>query len=299
MTLQKSLFQWTRTLSLSLVAALSLSIPVWAQPASPASAQEKVQGEKTRRHKKDMGGPLMGWFGKDLNLSDAQKAEFKALMADMKGQRPAGQREAHQKMMQTLKQAFLSNNFDAVAVRAQLQGLQAPNQRSEKMAQALVKGWKILTPEQRAKAQTHMAQMEERMQKRAAKPREARPDKPMGKLFGELNLTEAQQQQFKALMVSQAPDMNAKLQKARQLKQSVLAELNGKADAAKIAAFLASMQPDMQQGMAKHIDMMAKAHAILTPAQRQQLVTQMEQRGQQWRQHHRGGKRPAAKAEQG
>ena len=295
MTLQKSLLQWTRTLSLTLIATLSLSVPVWAQPASPAPQKSH---DKARHPKKGMGGPLMGWFGKDLNLSEAQKAEFKALMADMKGQRPAGQREAHQKMMQTLKQAFLSNTFDVAAVRSQLQGMHGHGQQhAEKMAQALVKGWKILTPEQREKVQAQMVKMEERMQKWAAKPREARPDKPMGKLFGDLNLTEAQQQQLKALMTAQAPD-KVKFQQARQVKQSVLAELKGGADPAKIATLLASMQPDLQQGMAKHLDMMAKVHAILTPAQRQQWVAQLEQRGQQWMQR-RGGKRPGAKAEQG
>lgn len=297
MTLHTSLFQSTRLLALSLLATLSLSVPVWAQPASPASVSQP-QAEKARPHKKGMGGPLMGWFGKDLNLSAAQKAEFKALMADLKGQRPAGQREAHSQMMQTLKQAFLSNTFDVAAVRSQLQGLQGHGkQHREQMAQALVKGWKILTPEQREKVQARMANREERLQKWAAKPREARRDQPMGKLFGGLNLTEAQQQQLKALMTAQAPD-KAKLQQARQVKQSVLAELKGGADPAKIATLLASIQPDVQQGMAKHLDMMAKVHAILTPAQRQQWVAQLEQRGQRWMQH-RGGKRPAAKAEQG
>jgi Spy/CpxP family protein refolding chaperone len=291
MTLNKPRFQSMRVLALSLMAAFSLSIPVWAQPASPAPVQQKKH-DKARHPQKGIGGPLMGWLGKELNLSDAQKAEFKALMADMKGQRPA--REAHQKMMQTLKQAFLSETFDAATVRSQWQALHGKGQpHSQKMAQALVKGWKILTPEQREQVQARMAKMEERMQKYAAKPHAARPDKRMGKMFGDLNLTEAQQQQLTALMMATAPDQ-AKIQQARQLKQSVLTELKGGADPAKIAALLARMQPEMQPGIVKHLDMMAKAHAILTPAQRQQVVTQLEQRMKQYR----GGMRPA-KAEQG
>ena len=51
------------------------------------------------------------------------------------------------------------------------------------------------------------------------------------------------------------------------------------------AAILAPMGQKGGQGMLAHIDKMAALHDILTPAQRQQMVTMMEQHMEQFKQH--------------
>jgi len=246
-----------------------------------------------------MGGPGMGGPGmmfrmmKDLNLSDAQKAQFKALFEAARAQHQnQGQKPDFKALHDTLKSAFLADKFDAAGLKAKLaQNLPQPGSHAPEMAANIVKAWGILTPEQQSKVVSHLDEMDQKMQQwkqnHANGPEgEHGPAEHLQKLTEALKLSPDQQAKLKALWQGGQPDRQAMMQGFRQVKQQVLAELkSGHPSAAKIAAILAPMGQKGGQGMLAHIDKMAALHDILTPAQRQQMVTMMEQRMEQFKQH--------------
>lgn len=243
-----------------------------------------------------MGGPGM-MFGmmKDLNLSDDQKAQFKSLFEAARSQHQnQGQKPDFKALHDTLKSAFLADKFDAAGLKAKLaQNLPQPGSHTPEMAANIVKAWSILTPEQQTKVVSHLEEMDQKMQQwKQNRPQDQDgkgqhgPAEHLQKLTDALQLSADQQAKLKSLWQGGQPDRQAMMQGFRQVKQQILTELkSGHPSADKIAAILSPMAHKGQGGMASHIDKMAALHDILTPAQRQQMVTLMEQRMEQFKQH--------------
>lgn len=234
------------------------------------------------------GGPMMGMFLKDLNLTNDQKAKFQALFSEARAQHQQGSQAGKpdfKALHQTLKQAFLSDTFDVNALKGQLQQqLPAAGSKAPAMAAHLIKAWQILTPEQQNTLVSKLEQMEQkmnqRMQEHANKQQQGKMGHggPFQHMAQQLNLTADQQSKLQALWQEGKPDRQTHIQQMRTVKQQVLAELKGgNPSADKIAALIAPMAQMGRQGLGKHLEKMAALHAVLTPAQRQQLVTLMEQ----------------------
>lgn len=242
------------------------------------------------------GGPMMGMMMKDLNLSDAQKAEFKALFEAAKAKHQQGARPDMKAMHAKLKTAFLSDSFDANALRSELQAKAPdPAAMTGQMAENIVKAWKILTPEQQTKVLAGLDKMEQRMEGfRQKHTQAANGDHPgaqhLKMLAEKLQLTADQQSKLQELWQSGKPNREEHLQAMRAVKQQVVAELKGgNPSAERISALIAPMAAKGRQGMGGHLDKMAAVHAVLTPAQRAQLVILMEQKmSQHGRGHGRG-----------
>lgn len=247
-------------------------------------------------HMGHMGGPGM-MFGmmKDLNLSDDQKAQFKSLFEAARAQHQnQGQKPDFKALHDTLKSAFLADKFDAAGLKAKLaQNLPQPGSHTPEMAANIVKAWGILTPEQQTKVVSHLEEMDQKMQQWKQNHPQGQdgkgqhgPAEHLQKLTDALKLSADQQAKLKSLWQGGQPDRQAMMQGFSQVKQQVLTELkSGHPSADKIAAILKPMAQKGQGGMASHIDKMAALHDILTPAQRQQMVTLMEQRMEQFKQH--------------
>lgn len=236
---------------------------------------------------KGMGGPMMGMFMKDLNLSAEQKAQFKALFEQAKAQhQDQGNREKFKTVRETIKTAFLSEHFDAAALRAQLQqNLPAAGRMIPEMASNLVKAWQILTPEQQNKVVTRLEQMAAKMQEFQQKAAQQPPKGDhLQKLAEQLQITPEQKARLQALWQSGQGTRTERMQNIKAVKDQVLAELkSGNPSADKIAALITPLAQNAHQGMGGQLDKLAALHDILTPAQRQQLVSIMEQKMQQHR----------------
>ncbi|PKL76747.1 MAG: hypothetical protein CVV27_08655 [Candidatus Melainabacteria bacterium HGW-Melainabacteria-1] len=236
-----------------------------------------------------LGMPMLGMFMRDLNLSDAQKAQFKALFEQARAQHQT-QRPDFKAIKEQFKQAFLSESFDAVALRSQVQS-QAPDPAviSRHMAEHLLKAWQILTPQQQSKLVSRLDQMEARMQKFAAQgPAQGPHRDQLQKLAQQLQLSAEQQAQIQALWSASKPERTERHQQLKALKQSMLTELgNANPSVERMAGLIAPLAAKGQGQLGSHLDKMAGLHGILSSAQRAQLVSMMEQKHQARRGHSR------------
>lgn len=294
-----------KLMSLALAAGLTLSVAAYAGNLSHSRAlaaegfgmfaQAGQMGPGAHRgpggHGKGghFGGPMMGMMMKDLNLTDAQKAEFKALFEQAKAQHQ-GQHPDIKAMKDKLKTAFLSNNFDANALRSELQA-NAPNQAAmaDQMATNIVKAWKILTPEQQTKVIAKLDQMEQHLDKMRQK--HSNGEHPgaqhLQKMAEQLQLNAEQKSQLQALWQSGQPNREEQFKAMRSVKQQVVAELKAASpNVDRISDLIEPMAQQGRQGMSGFLDKMAALHKILTPAQRTQLVSLMEEKMSQHRGHH-------------
>ena len=230
---------------------------------------------------------MMGMLMKDLNLTDAQKAQFKALMQEGKGDHMA-MRGQMKGFKEKLKTQFLSDNFDSASLKAELAQVNKPNasDMANTMAQKMVSAWQILTPEQQNQLEAKMSQMEEKFAKWEGKaPAHGGQGKHLERLKSKLNLSDAQVQQLSKMKQSNQPERTEKMAQMRQLKNQVLAQLKAGASAEQIAATLAPVTHKMGHGFDKQLEKMQAFHDVLTPAQRQQMVEMMQQRGKHHAQH--------------
>lgn len=300
----------TLAVAVGVTAALAYSVhhsgvdtaPAWsALGYAPAHAAEgETPAKPGGRHRGAHGWGHGMWFFKDLKLTPAQQAELKAMHADLR-QQMATRKPDLQTGMTQLKQAFLADRFDAAALKAQLQAAHAGHsaEMTQKMAANLIRVYQLLTPEQRQQVLERLNQMETKAAEWQQKSAARQGDKPTGghlqALAAKLNLSDAQKEQVAVLWKQAQPQHSERFQQAKALKQQVLAELQApQPSASKLAQILTPMVQQMGQGMARHVDQMAALHAILTPQQRQQMVTLMETKAQ--RPHHgrRGPGKPQA-----
>lgn len=266
---------WQLTLSLSLGLLLT-SVSVLAAEADKPG--DRSHHQKQRMHTyRPAKGPLMGML-QDLNLSADQQTQLKALY----GNRP--QKAVQMKTLQEqLKTAFVSDSFDAAALKQQLQR-QSQGDSARQMAEKTLKTWQILTPEQREQVEARLQKMTEKMghktQKAAARAEKNRTEarsRPLPRHLAALNLTEAQQAQLKARWAEKKPAQDQNREVLKKTSGQILGALkSGQATPESLAPLMPVAQ--MQRGALQMIDQMATLHQILTPAQRQQMVQLMQQR---------------------
>jgi periplasmic protein CpxP/Spy len=109
------------------------------------------------------GGPMMGHFGRALNLTDAQRAQVKSIMAKEK---PTFQplmlqmAQSHQQLQQLL----MSSGFDEAKVR-ELAAAQTQTMTELMVQRARVQSemLQVLTPDQKTKLSTMMTEHSQRM----------------------------------------------------------------------------------------------------------------------------------------
>jgi protein CpxP len=122
-----------------------------------------------------MGGPMMGFFAKQLNLTDDQKAQMKAIMQK---ERPTVQplrQEQHKFDLQLLQ--YVQNGFDQAKVQT------IAGQKSQIDSQLIVQEtrianemYQVLTPDQQAQVKQMVANHEARMQQRMNQAPPASPE---------------------------------------------------------------------------------------------------------------------------
>lgn len=260
---------------------------LWYAPAQAAEGGLSSQPDR---------GPWSGhglMFLKGLKLTEAQQTELKAMHADLRTQMQA-RKPAMQENLAQLKQAFLAERFDAAALKAQLRSAHAGHsaEMTQKMATHLIRAYQLLTPEQRQQALAGLKQMEAKAAEWQQKSSSHQGRGPLQAMTAKLSLSETQQQQLATLWQQGQPQRSERRLQLQMLKQQVLAELQApQPSASKLAQLLTPMTQQMGQGLDRHVDQMAALHAILTPQQRQQMVTLMEAK----RSHH--GRRGGGKAQ--
>jgi len=116
-------------------------------------------------HRMAMHGPMMGFFARQLNLTDDQKAQMKALMQkEHPTMKPLFQQ---QRQIDLQLRQYAEGNFDQAKVQA------LANQKAQVEAQITVQEtrihnqmYQLLTPDQQSKLKDLEAQHEARMQER-------------------------------------------------------------------------------------------------------------------------------------
>lgn len=236
------------------------------------------------------GNPMMGMFIKELGLSADQQARFKTLFSQVKASHQ-DLKPQFEALRKELKQAFLSDNFDAAALRGRISAnLPEAGSHAHQMATTLIQAWQILTPDQQTKVVTRIEQMGQKMAQwqNQAKPDQGKHGQRLQKLAEELKLSPDQQSRIQAIWQQGMPDRGSRMAAMKAVKDQVLSELRTASPSAdKIAAAIAPMAAKGQGMLGQHLDKIDAIHEILTPAQRQQLVTLLEQKAQQHRGHHR------------
>lgn len=279
---------WHLALGLSLLLSSAAAVSADTTGPRPAKQQRQHQGMHHKMQHPNMHrGPFMGLM-RDLELSAEQKAQFKALYSESRS-KPT----SHKAFRAKVQAAFVSEQFDAAALKQALQQ-EMTGAPAQKMAAHLLQAWQILTPEQRSQLEARLQQMEARRAKKAERFAAQRQKKQASDQPGRLprhlktlNLTEAQQSQLQALWDKNRSVRTQNGQDLKKHKKQILALLKSdQATPEKLAELMPAAQ--MQQGALQMIDRMAALHQILTPAQRQQMVEQMQQK-QKFQPHRRQG----------
>ena len=111
------------------------------------------------------GGPMLGFFSDYLDLSDAQQAQMKQIIAKEKpALEPLFKQEmqTHEQMMQLIQ----SGSFDEAKAQAiATQGAQVHAQLEVQHARIAAQAYQVLTAEQKAKLAQFITKREERFQK--------------------------------------------------------------------------------------------------------------------------------------
>jgi protein CpxP len=112
------------------------------------------------------GGPMLGFFTDYLDLSDAQQAQIKQIIAKEKpAMEPLFKQEmaSHEQMMQLIQ----SGSFDEAKAQAiAAQGAQVHVQLEVQHARIASEAYQVLTAEQKTKLAQFVAKREQRMEER-------------------------------------------------------------------------------------------------------------------------------------
>jgi protein CpxP len=110
------------------------------------------------------GGPMLGFFGDYLDLSDAQRAQIKQIMSKEKSSMEPffkQEMESRKQMMQLIQSgAFDETKAQAIAT----QGAQLRAQLEVQHARVASEAYQVLTPEQKTKLAEFMAKREQRFE---------------------------------------------------------------------------------------------------------------------------------------
>lgn len=244
-----------------------------------------------------LGGPMMGLFIKDLNLSDAQKTQLKNLFVE--AHQNNSHKEGMKKTKNAIKQAFLSEQFDKAALQAQISSnLPDTAGRSQTMANDLLKAWQILTPEQQSKVKDRLDKIEQKMQDWQNKGQQFTKGPHADRiqaLMQSLQVSEEQKIKLQAIWDAGKNERQEHFANMKGLKVKIIAELSSpQPSTERLAALIAPVANKARSKMDKHLDKFAAVHQILNSNQRQQLVSLMEQKmknhphgfGKGFRNHH-------------
>lgn len=202
------------SLSTALVALVAFGSVSYAQDNSQDNTQNNSKIE--RREKRGFrGNKLRG--AERLNLSDAQRTQLRALMESSKNSTQAQREQLRQIMSQRRGGATLSTEQEARAkqLREQLKAVQE-KQHADFLA--------ILTPEQRTQLESFRSERKERRRggefgRRGGFGKGI--DKGIGGGmrggFGGLNLSEAQQQQFRQILEANRAATQTQREQMRQI----------------------------------------------------------------------------------
>jgi periplasmic protein CpxP/Spy len=143
-----------------LVAALAVMLGAALAKSQTVDAAPPMHG-----HAFGMRSPMMGFFAKYLDLSDAQRAEMKAVLQKEHAAMKPQMQQLHQMQLQ-LKQ-YEEGTYDEAKVQA-LVAQQAQTLVQVKVQETRVHNelFQLLTPDQQAKMKEFEANREARMQQR-------------------------------------------------------------------------------------------------------------------------------------
>ena len=154
-----------------LVAALAVMLGSAIAKSQTADVPPPMHGQEF-----GMGGHMMGFFAKYLDLSDAQKAQIKAVMQK--------ERPTLEPLMEQLRQAheqlkpYEEGAYDEVKVRAIVaQHTQTVEELAVQETRIHNELFQLLTPDQQAKMKEFEANREARMQQHMQSAPSAPPEK--------------------------------------------------------------------------------------------------------------------------
>ncbi|MFN8578082.1 MAG: Spy/CpxP family protein refolding chaperone [Candidatus Sericytochromatia bacterium] len=233
-------------------------------------------------------------FMKDLNLTNEQKEQFKALKQEMKSSFNKDEMKSNREAFKNiLKEAFLSEKINKDDLKSKLQALKPKDDKSNLMAVNMIKAYNILNPEQKAKVENKLNDMESKFQNMGKSP--------MSKMFGffkdkrfdwmtsDLNLNETQKSELKSLLESGMGDRQEMFEKMKNAKNNIFSELkSSNPNVDKIANVIKDMKGGMESKIDSKLDKLVKLHDTLNLEQRQKLVSKVESMIEKMKKHHRG-----------
>ena len=220
-------------------------------------------------------------FMKDLNLTAEQKATFKEIKDSAKTNFEKN-KDKRESLKNTLKTEFLSQNLNKDTLKASINTMKAEHeQRIDLMANNIVKVYKTLTPEQREKVENKIKFIEDKvsyvMDKPFFKNFHGNPEKRLELLKKNLNLTETQVSSLKGLFEANKNNRVEMFNNFKKFKTAIQTELKtGNPDVEKIKGILTEGKNLMESKLDGHLEKIVKVHDVLTPEQRQKLVTILE-----------------------
>lgn len=229
-------------------------------------------------------GSKGGFGAKFLNLTDDQKKKFQELTKEAHD-KLTSKKPNFEEIKKVVKEAFLSEKFDKASLKTKLEAFK-PNEDEMVSFRAtqIVKGYAILTDEQKKKLEEKMNEAETKFQAMKDKfsgmkkgPKFFGPEKMIDKISSELGLTEEQKTKIKALFSEKdRPDPKEMFEKMKKVQTEIKAELKGANPSIdKVKEILKANKPP-QDKMDKMFDKVSQVHDILNAEQRQKLVDKMD-----------------------
>ncbi len=212
-----------RNFALAALSAAALAGSAQAQGTAITPRNRPVAGQRGQRQ-----GHEMGAF-KKLNLTEAQKAQIKAIHTKYETQIKAS-REQAKPFMEAARAA--RQKGDTAAFRSNMEKARQLSSGVRQQEMNEVRG--VLTPAQRAQADSLMAQRKQNGGKRGFRPGAMRGGRgENGGAFGNLNLTDAQKAQIKAIRTKyQGQASTSREQERNEIRAILTADQRAKMDAA-------------------------------------------------------------------
>jgi Spy/CpxP family protein refolding chaperone len=214
----------------------------------------------------------------NLNLTADQKTQLEALRQADKPANPPD-RTQMDAVRKAINDAFISDNFDAAALKAQADALKPQANTDDRLkaeAGRIIKTYNILTPEQRTILETNQAAMAARVPTARPTPPADQTNSRLDKLATALGLSDAQKASLAPIMQPPArtDDEAAEQAKRKAAQDAVNAELKtGNATVDSIVAILKANAPAADTNRPNEIDRLAQIHAILNADQRTKFIS--------------------------
>jgi Spy/CpxP family protein refolding chaperone len=256
-----------------------------------------AKGKKDLRGEHGMGGPGLPGLGvfslpADLNLTAEQKTQIQeALKADKPVMPDKTAMEANRTAMEALRKeisdAFISENFDAVALKAKLDALKPAKPGNDEHiteeATRIVKIYNILTADQRQKITDKITEVSAKVPREMpVPPANIDPgkmeDEHINKIAASLGLTDDQKAKLKDALKPPSPpaqpDFQAEHDKRKAAAEALSTALkSGNVTVESISAVLKANAPtEIKHEEFNELDVLAKVHSILNADQRKKFI---------------------------